>query len=72
MKNLLLTYLKTILLFGAAYFLSPVTIRAQIPTANNFSSQINYSGNYRYGVNQGYYDRWSSENLQPLQLAIPT
>ena len=66
MKNLLLTYLKAILLFGATYFLSPVAVHAQIPTANNFSSQINYAGNYRYGVNQGYYDGWSSENTATI------
>src|SRR4051812_41084021 len=39
---------------------------AQIPTANNFSSQVNYTGYYRFGVNQGYYPGWSSENTATI------
>jgi hypothetical protein len=39
---------------------------AQIPTANSFSSQVNYTGNYSYGVNQGYYPGWSAENTATI------
>src|SRR5215203_5353101 len=65
MKNLLLTYLKNISAIAVVVFFTGIS-NAQIPTANNFSSQLNYTGNYRYGVNQGYYDGWSSENTATI------
>jgi hypothetical protein len=44
---------------------------AQIPIANSFSSQVNYTGNYRYGVNQGYYPGWSAENTATIAVGSP-
>ena len=66
MKSQLLTYLKTILSFVTICFFPTEIIHAQIPTANNFSSQVNYTGHYRYGVNPGYYDGWSAENTATI------
>jgi hypothetical protein len=47
-------------------------VNAQIPNANSFSSQINYGGNYRYGVNQGYYPGWTSENTATIAAGSST
>ena len=62
MKNLLLGLFNRNFLFAAASILTIQKGNTQLPTANSFSSQINYPGSYRYGVNQGYYPGWSAEN----------
>jgi hypothetical protein len=42
------------------------------PTANNFSSYLPYKGNYRYGINQGWYGaNWSSQNTATLAMGNP-
>jgi hypothetical protein len=46
---------------AVAVSLSLGSVQAQIPTANSFASQVNYTGIYRYGVNMGYSAGWTSE-----------
>src|SRR5690242_2523693 len=60
----LLSKIKTTLLYVLAT--APIIAHAQAPTANSFSSQVNYTGNYRYGINQGYYNGWSAENTATI------
>src|SRR5690349_14908697 len=66
MKNLFFPFTKKFLLLSTVIIVFFQTLNAQVPNANSFSSQVNYTGFYRYGVNQGYYPGWSSENTATI------
>jgi hypothetical protein len=39
------------------------------PSANSFSSYVPYSGNYRYGINPGWYgNNWSTQQIATLAM----
>ncbi|MGZ3948702.1 MAG: PKD domain-containing protein, partial [Flavisolibacter sp.] len=65
MKHRLFAFFKKALALSIP-FLFFYSTKAQVPNANSFSSQVNYTGNYRYGVNQGYYPGWSAENTATI------
>jgi hypothetical protein len=48
------------------------TLQAQIPTANSFSSQVPYTGIYRYGINLGFFPGWSAQNNATLAAGTST
>jgi hypothetical protein len=51
---------------------SMYSIQAQLPNANSFSGQVNYTGYYKYGVNMNFTPGWNAEHNATISIGNPS